>query len=321
MADKKAYLLNTAQDYIFIVLGLACYAFGFTAFILPEKIVIGGVAGMASLLYYQWGIPVAWGNYGINIILLLMAAKIVGMTFVKRTVFGTTVLSFLIFLFQELFSNVTIVTGQPFMSVVIGALLCGFGIGLTFVHNGSSGGTDIIAAMVSKHSNVTIGRMILYVDFLIISSSYLLFHSIDKIVYGVVFVMILSFVTDLVINSNRQAVQFMIFSDKWEEIADAIIRDAHRGCTILNGTGWYTKNDVTILMVMCRKIESVTIFRIVKSIDKHAFVTQSKVNGVYGRGFDHVKVKMKDISNDVRHVHPQTYYDAEGNATTKSQQA
>lgn len=318
MAGKRAHLLNTVQDYFFIVIGLACYAFGFTAFILPEKIVIGGVAGMASLLYFQWGIPVAWGNYGINIFLLILAAKIVGMTFVKRTIFGTTVLSLLIGLFQPIFSNITIVSGEPFMSVVIGSLLCGFGIGLTFVHNGSSGGTDIIAAMVSKYSNVTIGRMILYVDFLIISSSYFLFHSIDKIVYGVVFVMILSIMTDMVINSNRQAIQFMIFSDKWKEIADAIIRDAHRGCTVLNGTGWYTKKDVTILMVMCRKIESVTIFRIIKSIDKNAFITQSKVNGVYGKGFDHMKVKMKDISNDVRHVHPQTYYDAEGNATNQN---
>ncbi|MBQ7942015.1 MAG: YitT family protein [Muribaculaceae bacterium] len=313
---KKAHILNTVQDYIFIVLGLACYAFGFTAFILPEKIVIGGVAGMASLLYFKWGINVALSNYAINIFLLLLAAKVVGWTFVKRTIFGTTVLSLLIALFKPFF-NSPLVEQQPFMSLVIGALLCGFGIGLTFVHNGSSGGTDIIAAMVSKHSNVTVGRMILYVDFLIISTSYLLFHSVDKIVYGVIFVMILSYVTDLVINSNRQAVQFMIFSDRWKEIADAIIRDAHRGCTVLKGTGWYTKNEVTMLMVMCRKIESVTIFRIIKSIDNHAFITQSKVNGVFGRGFDHMKVKMrKDISSDIRHVHPQAYY--EENETSKN---
>ena len=166
--SSKAKLLNTAQDYIFIVAGLACYAFGFTAFILPEKIVIGGVAGMASLLYFKWGINVALSNYAINIFLLILAAKIVGWTFVKRTIFGTTVLSLLIALFKPYFDS-PLVEQQPFMSLIIGALLCGFGIGLTFVHNGSSGGTDIIAAMVSKHSNVTIGRMILYVDFMIIS--------------------------------------------------------------------------------------------------------------------------------------------------------
>lgn len=241
-----------------------------------------------------------------------MAAKVVGVTFVKRTIFGTTVLSLLIGLFQPLLANITIVSGQPFMSVVLGSLLCGFGIGLTFVHNGSSGGTDIIAAMVSKRSNVTIGRMILYVDFMIIASSYLLFHSIEKIVYGVVFVLILSHVTDLVINTNRQAIQFTIFSDKWKEIADAIIRDAHRGCTVLDGQGWYTKNNVKILIVMCRKIETVTIFRIIKSVDNDAFITQCKVNGVYGRGFDNVKVKMKkNYTEDERHIHPQAYYGEE----------
>ncbi len=309
--STKSKFLSIAQDYFFIVIGLACYAFGYTAFILPEKIVIGGVAGVASLLYFKWGINVAVSNYAINIFLLILASKVVGWTFVKRTIFGTTVLSLLIGLFQPFF-NGPLVEQQPFMSMIIGALLCGFGIGLTFVHNGSSGGTDIVAAMVSKHSNVTVGRMIMYVDFMIISSSYLLFHSVDKIVFGVLFVMILSMITDVVINSNRQAVQFMIFSDKWEEIADAIIRDAHRGCTVLKGVGWYTKNEVTMLMVMCRKIESVTIFRIIKSIDNHAFITQSKVNGVFGRGFDHMKVKMrKDISSDTRHVHPQVYYEGD----------
>ncbi len=315
----KSNFLNTVRDYIFILLGLSCYAFGFTAFILPEKIVIGGVAGMASLLYYQWEIPVALGNYGINIILLIMAAKVVGLTFVKRTIFGTTMLSLLIYIFQEIFTGVTIVSGQPFMSIVLGALLCGFGIGLTFVHNGSSGGTDIIAAMVSKYSNVTIGRMILYVDFLIISSSYLLFQSIEKIVYGVVFVLILSYITDLVINTNRQAVQFTIFSEKWKEIADAIIRDAHRGCTVLDAQGWYTKNNVKMLIVMCRKIEKVTIFRIIKSVDNDAFITQCNVNGVYGRGFDNMKVKMKkNYAEDSRHIHPQMYYGDEADKNEKA---
>ena len=180
---KKTKTLNIIQDYIFIVLGLSCYAFGFTAFILPEKIVIGGVAGLASLVYFKWGINVALTNYAINILLLLIAGRIVGWTFVKRTIFGTTVLSFMIALFSPYFSS-PIVEQQPFMNLIIGALLCGFGIGLTFVHNGSSGGTDIIAAMVSKHSNVTIGRTILYIDFLIISSSYLIFQSLDKVVYG-----------------------------------------------------------------------------------------------------------------------------------------
>ena len=147
--------------------------------------------------------------------------------------------------------------------------------------------------MVSKSSNVTIGRTMLYVDVVIISSSYLLFHSIDKIVYGYVTLLVISTVCDYVINTNRQAVQFTIFSEKWAEIADAIISEAHRGCTLLHGTGWYTKHDVKMLLVMCRKIEAISIFRIIKSIDPHAFVTQANVNGVYGQGFDEEKMKQQ----------------------------
>lgn len=155
------------------------------------------------------------------------------------------------------------------------------------------GGTDIVAAMVSKKNNVSIGRMMIYCDFTIISSSFLLFHQIDKVIYGFVVTFLASFMCDQIINSNRQAVQFTIISNRWEEIADAINNVAHRGCTVLNGMGWYTKHDVKVLLVMCRKIESVNIFRIIKAIDKDAFVTQGNVNGVYGRGFDEVKLKIK----------------------------
>ncbi len=282
----------TSKDYIIIVFGLMLYAFGFTAFILPEKVVIGGLTGVASLIYFKFGIPVAISNYALNIILLCFAYRIVGRTFVIRTVFGSTVISILIGFMQPLFPE-PLVAQQAFMNIIIGALFCGVGIGMAFVHNGSTGGTDIVAAMVSKRSNVTIGRTILYTDMVIISSSYLLFHSIDKIVYGFIILFILSFVADQIINTNRQAVQFTIFSKKWDEIATTINNEVNRGCTIINGTGWYTKQDLKILIVMCRKIESVTIFRIVKSIDKDAFITQANVNGVYGNGFDEMKVKIR----------------------------
>lgn len=290
MSKFKKQILGNLKDYIMIVVGLALYAFGFTAFILPEKVVTGGMAGVAALLYYRFGIPVAVGNFTLNFILLAIAMKVVGKTFVIRTIFGTTVLSLFFGVLQPLF-DAPIVEQQAFMNVILGALMCGLGVGIAFVHNGSTGGSDIIAAMVSKYSNVTIGRMIMYTDVIIISSSYVLFHSVDKIVYGFVVLLVVSFMCDYVINTNRQAVQFTIFSEKWEEIADAIISVAHRGCTLIHGTGWYTKHDVKMLLVMCRKIEAVSIFRIIKTIDPHAFVSQSHVNGVYGQGFDEEKMK------------------------------
>ncbi|MDE7408343.1 MAG: YitT family protein, partial [Muribaculaceae bacterium] len=242
--------------------------------------------------------------YVANMILLAFAYRIVGKTFVIRTIFGATVISIFIGIFQPLFPT-GLMHGDKFMSALLGAICCGIAIGTVFVHNGSTGGTDIVAAMVAKRTNVSIGRTMIYVDFTIIASSYILFHDISVIVYGILITFLVSYITDMIINTNRQAVQFTIFSTKWEDIATAINNDAHRGCTVINGMGWYSKHEVKILLVMCRKIEAVTIFRIIKSIDNDAFITQGNVNGVYGKGFDQLKLKMKPVKhseNDQEHT-------------------
>ncbi len=302
MSELKLKVWRNAKDYFFITFGVGLYALGFCAFILPEKVVIGGLAGIGTLVYFLTGIQVAFTQYALNLILLAIAYRVVGKQFVIGTIYGATMISVFVGIFQPLFDAP--LTNEPFMNIVIGGIMCGFGIGLTFVHNGSSGGTDIVAAMVSKHSNVSIGRMMLYTDFFIISSSYLLFHDIDKVVYGFVVLFLVSYMADLVVNTNRQAVQFTIFSPKWKEIATAINNEAKRGCTVLSGMGWYSKQEVKVLLVMCRKIESVTIFRIIKSIDSNAFITQANVNGVYGKGFDEVKVKMKVDDAGKGHKNP-----------------
>ena len=291
MTDKTRKTLNFVKDYVMITLGLFTYAFGFTAFILPEKIVIGSVTGLSSLIHYWLGWNVAVTYYVINIILLCIAFRSVGKQFVLRTIIGATISTICIGFLQPMFPT-PIVEGQPFMNVILGAVLCGLGLGVVFTHGGSTGGTDIIAAMVAKHSTISFGRTMMYCDVLIICSSWLLFHSIDKIVYGLIFMVIYSVAADRVINNTRQSVQFMIISKKWKEIADNVISEAHRGCTILDGTGWYTKDNVKIVMVMCRKHESVNIFRIIKETDREAIITQSNVNGVYGFGFDELKVRV-----------------------------
>lgn len=317
MTNSKKILLQV-HDYICIIFGMFLYALGYTAFVLPEKIVIGGLPGISSILYYQFGLPTGPVNYGFNLILLAIAYKAVGRQFVLRTLFGAGVLSLFITFLQPLFSE-PLVAEQSFMNAIIGALLCGFGMGISFVHNGSSGGSDIVAAMAAKYTNVSIGRTILYVDCVIISSSFLLFHNVENVVFGFIFLLILTFSTDFVINSNRKAVQFTIYSPKWKEIADTIIQKAHRGCTVMNGIGWYTQKEVKMVVVSCRKIEAVTMFRIIKSVDPNAFITQTAVNGVYGRGFDNMKVSLKkDIDSDVRHVHPQTFYGNEADSQHKN---
>lgn len=297
MTDSTRKYFNLAQDYVMITFGLFLYAFGFTAFILPEKIVIGSVTGLSSLIHFWLGWNVAITYYAINIILLCIAFHSVGKQFVLRTIIGASIATLLIAFLQPMFPT-PIIEQQTFMNVILGAVLCGLGLGIVFTHNGSTGGTDIIAAMVAKYSTISFGRTMMYCDVLIICSSWLLFHSIDKIVYGLIFMVIYSVSADRVINNTRQSVQFHIISKKWQEIADNVIREAHRGCTILDGTGWYTKDPVKIVMVMCRKHESVNIFRIIKETDREAIITQSNVNGVYGSGFDELKVRIHSKKKD-----------------------
>lgn len=289
-------LMRSVRDYIFITIGIFIYSFGFSAFIFQEKVVIGGLAGLGTIVYFLsekflgFAIPVAITQYACNLTLLAFAYKIVGKQFVKGTIYGATMISVFIGILTPLFDG-PLVEGQPFMNIIIGGLMCGIGVGISFTHNGSTGGTDIVAAMVSKHSNVTVGRTMLYTDMIIISSSYFILHQIDTVVYGFIVLGITSFMADLIIDTNRQAVQFIIFSPKWDAIATEINNVAKRGCTVIDGTGWYSKQPVKILLVVCRKIESVTIFRIIKNIDEHAFISQANVNGVYGQGFDAIKLK------------------------------
>lgn len=305
MQQKRKKLLIDARDYLFIVIGLALYAFGFSAFILPQKVVMGGMAGLGSVVYFAtaqlaekgafpWAIPVGVTMYAVNFILLAIAYKIVARSFVIRTLFGMTVLSVMIYFFQPMFGNLNILPNDHLLNLVLGSCIMGIGIGTVFIHNGSSGGTDIVAAMVSKVSNVTIGRTMMICDCLIVSSAYfVLSYSLGEIVYGLLVTVLTGYMCDLIINSDRQAVQFTIFSKKWREIAKAINVEANRGCTAFDGMGCYSGQEVKMLLVMCRRIEAVSIYRIIKSIDENAFITQTNVNGVYGKGFDQIKVKSK----------------------------
>lgn len=227
-----------------------------------------------------------------------------GPKFSIKTTYAIFTLTFLLWLFQLVVNNyveapdmtpdgkpLLLGTGQDFMACIIGAAMCGVGLGITFNYNGSTGGTDIIAAIVNKYKDVSLGRMIMICDVFIISSCYFIFHDWRRVIFGFVTLFIIGVVLDWIINSARQSVQFFIFSKKYDEIADRIIKDADRGVTVLDGTGWYSKNNVKVLVVLAKKRQSLEIFRLVKRIDPNAFISQSSVIGVYGEGFDKLKVK------------------------------
>ncbi len=292
MHFSRKQLWMSTKDYIIIVFAIALYGFGFSAFILPYNVVIGGVTGIGTLSYFLTGKVYMIGvtQYGINLMLLALAWKIVGKQFVFKTIFGATVIALAMVLIPPLFPE-AIVPDQPFMSVCLGGIMTGIALGLVFTHNGSTGGTDIVAAIAAKKTTISVGRTMLYVDFCIISSSYLISHDITTVLYGFVVLLITSYMVDMIINTNRQAVQFTIVSLKWKHIANAVNNHAHRGVTVIDGMGWYTKHPIKVLLIVCRKFEAVTIFRIVRSIDPGAFITQGNVNGVYGQGFDKINVR------------------------------
>lgn len=290
LVKKRAFMIML-KDYVFIFLGIMLYSIGYNAFILPEKFVMGGVSGMASILFYAFGWTPGITIWLINAVLLVIAFSALTKQFTIRTIVGVTLLSALITFFQWIFSLFPVMTpGEDrFMHLVIGAMLGGAGLGLVFAHNGSTGGTDIIVALINKHSNMSIGRALQFVDIAVICTSYFLFHSFEVIVYGVVYTLIASTMLDYVVNGSRQTVQFLIISKRYDVIADAINKDMQRGVTILNGEGWYSKKPVQVVMVLARKYESQYVFNIIKSIDPNAMVSQSFCQGVFGEGFDQIK--------------------------------
>ena len=287
-AKQFSQLYYSIHDYLLITIGLVIYAFGWTAFILSNQIVTGGVTGVCALIFFSTGLPVSVSYISINLVLLVIAFKVLGAKYLIKTVFGVIGLSLFLSLFQTIFTE-PILKGEPAMAIVIGGILCGAGLGLIFSANGSSGGTDIIATIVNKYKNISIGRALIFCDFLIIGSSYFLFHSVDKIVFSFVEMLVCNYVLDMVLNGNRQSVQFFIFSPKYDEICERIIADIGRGCTILDGTGGYSHKSVKVVVVLAKKSESIAILRLVKQIDNKAFISQSPVRGVYGEGFDPIK--------------------------------
>lgn len=288
---SRQLMWREMHDYLMIALGMLFYAIGWTVFLLPNDITTGGVPGIASIVFWATGINVQYTYFAINGGLLIASLVVLGWKFSVKTIFAVLVMTTILPIIQGATSGLHLLHDQPFMACVIGASFCGSGIGIAFSANGSSGGTDIIAAIINKYRDITLGRVILLTDMIIISSSYFVLHDWEKVVYGFATLYISSFVLDQVVNSARQSVQFFIISKHYEEIGRRINKDLHRGVTVMDGTGLYTGLGIKMMFVLAKKRESTTIFRLIKDIDPDAFVSQSAVIGVYGEGFDHIKVK------------------------------
>ena len=289
---NKAYVFNEVKDYLMITIAMLSYCIGWSIFLLPNNITTGGVPGISSLLFWGLGIPVQTSYFVINAVLLIIALRVLGWKFCVKTIYAVLVLTFSLAIFQSQYHG-HLLSDQPFMASIIGAAFCGCGVGLGLGSNGSTGGTDIIAAIVNKYRDISLGRVILICDVVIISSSYLVLKDWEKVIYGYVVLYVTAFCIDQVVNSMRRSVQFFIISDKYQEIGERINREPHRGCTLINAQGFYSGKEVKMLFVLAKRRQSDIIFRIINEIDPSAFVSQSAVIGVYGEGFDRFKVRRK----------------------------
>ena len=311
MTIKDKWILNEVKDYMFIALGLFVYTIAFTVFLMPYQIVAGGVTGLSAIIYYATGFHLENTYIIINGMLLIVALKILGVKFLMKTIFAIFTLYFMLIIAQDLIPKQPnglpiklMGEGQDFMSMIIGCVMTGVALAMVFLNNGSTGGTDIIAASVNKYHNISLGTVLIAVDFCIIGScmffpqfgNYL--ERAHKVMFGFCVMAMENFVLDYVMNARRQSVQFMIFSRKWQEIANAIGTKMGHGVTILDGHGWYTGQKMKVLCILARKNESINMFRLIKMIDPNAFVSQSSVIGVYGEGFDEMKVRVpKEMRN------------------------
>ncbi len=286
-------ILKNARMYTIIVFGLFLYALSWTAFLLPHKITGGGVSGIGALVFYATGVPMAYTYLIINVGLILLAIKMLGANFGVKTIIGVTAGAFLLGLMQTLIKEP--VVADKFLSAIIGGGLAGVGLGIIFMQGGSTGGTDIIAMIITKYRNISPGRIILACDVFIIGSSFFVLLDmtpvtrIETIVYGYVAMAVTAYAIDAVLSGSKQSVQIFIFSSKYAEIADRITHDLNRGVTLVDGKGWYTKEEQKVLITMVRKFEANDVYRIIKEIDPDAFTSTASVVGVFGRGFERIR--------------------------------
>lgn len=299
------------KEYLLITLGVLFYTGGWTFFLMPKNLVGGGVTGIGVILEYATGFPVSYTYLILNVLLLIASFFILGKGFGAKTIYAI-LLTTLCFRFMGQIPGVqdfaAKLTEEPLMAVIMGGIMSGLGIGMSISVGGSTGGTDIIALIYNKFRNVSPGKVILVLDVVIICSSLLVpsYQEVDgvevlvdwpdkvlAVVFGFLLVVITSTVLDLYISGSRQSVQLFILSKKAEEIADAITSDFHRGVTMLDGMGWYTKEPSKVLLVITRKTDLNLMLRYIKAIDPQAFLSVSSVSGVYGKGFDAIKSDAK----------------------------
>ena len=301
-------IISEVKNYFMITLGLAFYAFAWNFFMAPYKFVTGGITGIGAIVQYTTGVPMQYTYFFINVVLIIIAIWQLGLKFCIKTIYAIIVLTLLLEFFQnffEVYPTAATILGpdKQLESCIVGSIFTGLGIALCFINNGSTGGVDIIAAIVNKYKDISFGRAMLYVDACIITSSFFIIPNdtvtgLQKVFYGYITLVIINVSLDYVVNSNRQTVQFFIFSNKYDEIAYYITRHLKRGVTLLDSVGYYSGKEGKVVTTLARASQSNQLFSAVKQIDPNALISQTKAMAIYGNGFDKIKANDKKIKFD-----------------------
>lgn len=283
-------VLKSAKEYFLMTLGMFLYSFAWIGCILPAKGVGGGAAGLSLVLCQaveHLGVSIQLGTMAfiLNGILLIVGGCIVGWNFGVKTVFCIFMISVSMNFWQTVLPDTDFLHLERTLSVILGGILAGVGVAMSFMQGGSTGGVDIVAMIINKYRTVSYGKIVIYSDFVIIGSSMLVGFHIDTVIYGYVMTAVFSYTVDMIMTGNQQSNQVFIVTKDYDKMASAIAENIHRGVTLINSEGWYTKQPSKIVMVVCRKREAAMILKFVKSIDPDAFITVGSVMGVYGKGF------------------------------------
>ncbi len=290
---KNSNLLTTIWDYFLMTVGSLIFVMAWTSFLIPNGLASGGLTGLCTIIQYGTGIPVGWTYPTINIILLILGFLSLGKAFGFKTIY-VIVLTSVLFEVMPKFPQLEVYINEKFFVALVGSAMESVGIGLVLLRGGSTGGTDIVAMMINKYWPVSPGRVYLFTDIFIISS--LLFipdKGLVDVIYASVVMIGFSIGVDFVLLGNKSSVQILVFSSKYEQIADHIINEVRRGVTALQSVGWYSQKESKVLLIIARKHQMNDVVNAVKAIDKNAFISVSTAKSVYGEGFEEVKSGLK----------------------------
>lgn len=290
---KSSKVLNVIWDYFLMTVGSVIFCMAWTSFLIPNGLASGGLTGFCTIIQYGTGIPVGVTYPILNILLLILGVLSLGKAFGFKTIYVIGLTS-LLFEFLPNFPQLQVLMNEKFLVALVGAGMESIGIGLVLLRGGSTGGTDIIAMMINKYWPVSPGKVYLYSDIFIISC--LLFipdKGLVDMIYAFVVMLGFSFGVDYVLLGNKSSVQILVFSSKYNEIADHMINEVHRGVTALQSVGWYSQQESKVLLIVARKYQMNEVVNEIKRMDKKAFISVSTAMSVFGEGFEEVKTGLK----------------------------